>query len=172
MTDTTRINSYRTAVINSFEKLLPKLRECKPQFGRFNLDELETGNIRVPALRFGVLNAKVRHASNGQSEAEMNCAAFVITEGNARDEEAWAISEAISVHLHSSQMFELVQISAPSDMAILPVVTGKLKAKGVSIIAVEWKQTIRQLGKDIFDVNGQLLEGLYINDEKIEAGNA
>lgn len=172
MTETTRINNYRTAVIRSFEKLLPKLREHKPQFGRFNLDELETGNIRVPALRFGVLTAKVRHVPNGQSEADMNCAAFVITEGNQRDEEAWAISEAIVVHLNSSQMFGLTQITVPSDMAILPVVTGKLKAKGISIIAVEWKQTLRQLGQDIFDGNGHLIEGLYINDEKIEADDA
>jgi hypothetical protein len=160
-----RINAYRDAVIAAIRQAMPKLMECSAQFGRFNLEELETNSIRAPAVRFGVLSAKVSPLPAGTSEALLNCAAFAVTEGRKRDEEAWAIAEAICVLLRPAQLFGLTHVSGPADVAILPVVTGRLKQRAVSIIAIEWKQTLRQLGANIFDEAGCLVSDLYLTGE-------
>ncbi|UWF58463.1 hypothetical protein [Brucella sp. 2716] len=92
-----RINEFRAAVVDTIKKALPELRECESQFGRFNLDELETTSIRTPGVRVGLLHGKLKHTGSGQAEGTMSCAAFVVTEGKDRDEQAWAIAEAIAV---------------------------------------------------------------------------
>ncbi|MCT6839224.1 MAG: hypothetical protein M3036_16405, partial [Bifidobacteriales bacterium] len=165
-----RINAYRQAVVRTIKATMPALRECETQFGRFNLEELETTNIKTPAVRFGVLSAKVKPEPDGHSEAVLSCAAFVVTEGKDRDEHAWAIAEAISVLLHSGQLFGMTKLSAPAATQILPVVTGKLKTRGVSIIAVEWSQQLRQIGQGIFDADKVLVEAVYLNNELVDVG--
>lgn len=167
-----RINAYRNAVVACFRTAMPALRDCESQFGRFNLEELETNSIRAPAIRFGILSAKVKAVPSGESEGLLNCAAFVVTDGKDRDEQAWTLAEAVSVLLHSSQLFGMTKLSAPSGTQIQPVVTGKVKARGVSIIAVEWSQELRQLGEGIFSPDQVLIEELYLNDEPIEVDGA
>lgn len=163
-----RINEFRAAVVETIRKALPELRECESQFGRFNLDELETTSIRPPAVRVGLLQGKLKHTPSGQAEGTMSCAAFAVTDGKDRDEQAWAIAEAIAVSLHTSQMFGLVQVGTPQAVSIQPVISAAIKARGVSIIAVEWTQELRQLGQNIFDQDGVVPSELYINDELIE----
>ncbi|OKP69627.1 hypothetical protein BTE77_27965 [Ensifer adhaerens] len=161
----TRINTYREAAIATFKSAMPELLECAPQFGRFNIEDLETSSVRAPGLRVGILSAKMKPAPAGNSEALLNCAAFAITEGKSRDEQAWALAESIAVLLHPAQLFAMTHLSGPSEVAILPAITGKLKSKNVSIIAIEWKQTLRQLGLNLFDDTGEMYRDLYINGE-------
>lgn len=164
MTITSRINEYRNAVTAEIKTRIPLLQSCETQFGRFNLDELETNIVKAPAVRFGVLSAKIKPQADAQASAAMNCAAFVITEGKDRDGAAWAIAEAIVIITNPPGMFGLVKLGAPSNVAILPVVDMKLKQRGVSVLAVEWMQELHQLGTNIFDDAGHLVSELYIND--------
>lgn len=165
-----RINEYRAAVVEAVKTAMPELRECGEQFGRFNLDELERESVRTPAVRVAVLKAKVTNAASGQAEALLNCAAFIIADGKDRDAAGWTIAEAVAVLLHSSQLFGLTQLGAPSGVEIMPVVGVKLKQRAVSLIAVEWSQELRQLGATIFDDEGHVLEELYLNEEEIDLG--
>ncbi|ELT49066.1 hypothetical protein [Brucella intermedia] len=163
-----RINEFRAAVVETIKKALPELRECESQFGRFNLDELETTSIRPPAVRVGLLHGKLKHTGAGQAEGTMSCAAFVVTDGKDRDDTAWTIAEAVAVSLHTSQLFGLVKLGAPQGVSIQPVISAAIKSRGVSIIAVEWTQALHQLGQNIFDQDGVVPSELYINDELIE----
>jgi hypothetical protein len=162
-----RINEYRAAVVAAVSTAMPFLRECEEQFGRFNLDELERESVKTPAVRVAVLKAKVTNAASGHADAMLSCAAFVITDGKDRDAAGWTIAEAVAVLLHSSQLFGLTRLGAPSGVEIMPALTVKLKQRAVSLIAVEWNQEVRQLGATIFD-EGHVLEELYVNDEEVD----
>lgn len=162
-----RINTFRSAVVGKIQAALPKAT-VENQFGRFNLDELETNSIRCPAVRVSVLSAKVAAMASGQAEAPLTCAAFVVTDGKGRDEAGWAMAEAIAVLAHAGQMWGLVKLGAPTAVTITPIVSAEIRQRGTSIIAVEWRQELRQLGEGIFDADGSVIEGLYINGDEIE----
>lgn len=168
MTVTARVNAYRAAVVATVRTAMPDLRECAEQFGRFDLGELETNSVWPPAVRIAVLNAKVKPAAAGQPDADLTCAAFVITEGKDRDRQAWAIAEAIAVLLHPGQLFGVFKMGGPTQVQIQPVISAKVKAKAVSIIAVEWRQELRQLGDAIFDDEKHLLTELYVNGAEVD----
>lgn len=168
MTATARINAYRAAVVATIAAAMPALRECEEQFGRFDLDELETTMVRAPAVRVAVLKARAAPQASAETEAGLSCAAFVVTEGRDRDRHAWTIAEAIAVLLHSAQLFGLTRLGPPSRVEIQPLVALKVKQKGVAIIAVEWQQDLRRLGEAIFDEAGHVIEALYLGDQAIE----
>lgn len=163
----TRINAYRDAVVLTIKNAMPELKNCETQFGRFNVDDLDQTSFKTPSVRVAVLSAGVAPQAE-KPDAPMKCGAFVVTDGRDRDKNAWAISEAIALLLGPSQLFGINKMSAPEKIQITPLVTGAIKSRGISIIAVTWDQTLRALGGDIFDENGYLLEELYINGELVE----
>lgn len=164
----TRINAFRAAVVTTVQAAMPDLRECEEQFGRFVLEELERNIIKCPAVRFAVLRSKLKPEPSAEPTAELECAAFIVTEGKDRDAAGWAIAEAVAVLLHSAQLFGLVKLSPPSNVQILPVISGKLKARAVSVIAVEWRQELRELGAGIWDDEQHLLSELYVNTDLVD----
>lgn len=163
-----RINAYRLAVVSRIKLAIPRLGECVEQFGRFDLDALGTTMVKAPAVRVAVTSAKLSPTPKGEADAGLACAAFVITEGKQRDQDAWAIAEAVGVLLDESQRFGLTWLGSPSNISILPIVSGQLKNKAVSLIAVEWRQTLRRLGEGIFDDIGQLRPELYLNGDSVD----
>jgi hypothetical protein len=165
---TGRINTFRNAVIAAIRATLPAARTIEPQFGRFDLDELGRTSFKAPAIRVAVLMGKVPATPSGQNEASLQCAAFVVTDGKDRDEAGWDMAEAIATLLHSGQMWGLTKLSAPDRVSIQPVVSASIRDRGVAIIAVEWSQAVRNLGANLFDEQGVLLEELYVNGEEIE----
>lgn len=170
-----RINAFRSAVIADFNSKLTgqlKPRSIEPQFGRFNLEELDRFSIKTPAIRVAVLTGDVPTVPSGEVEAELKCAAFVITEGNLREELGWMLGEAIATRMHSGQLWGIVRLSAPSKVAIRPIVSASLKDRGVAIIAVEWTQTLRGLGEGIFDQAGEVITGIEINGVPLELPTA
>lgn len=167
-----RINAYRVAVVARLKATMPALREVSEQFGRFVVEDLDTIVVKAPAIRFAVLKAPVEIEASGHGRADLECAAFVVTEGKDRDAHAWAIAEAIAVTLHAGQLFELVKLSGPSKVQILPIMSAKLKTRNVSVIAVEWRQSLRDLGAGLFDEESHLLKELYVNDELLELHGA
>lgn len=169
---TGRINAFRAAVITAIKAKVPLAKSVDPQFGRFDLDELERNSIRAPAIRIAVLTGKVPATASGQSEAALQCAAFVVTDGKDRDEAGWTIAEAIATLMHSGQMWGLTRLGTPERVSIQPVVSASIRDRGVAIIAVEWSQPLRALGSNLFDEDGVLLRELYINDDEIELPTA
>ena len=162
-----RINEFRAAAVATVKSAMPALRECSEQFGRFNLDELERSSVKTPAVRVAVLKAKVMPAPSGEVSAQLDCAAFIITDGRDRDAQGWTIAEATAVILDGRQMFGLTNLGQPSDVAIMPTLTLSIKQRAVSLIAVEWRQELHRLGAFIFD-EGHVLEELYMNDEPVD----
>lgn len=169
MTATSRINAYRQAVVSKLDASMPELAECKEQFGRFNLEDLDKAIIKCPAVRFAVLSAKLPAEPSAQPSAALSCAAFVITEGKDRDAQGWSIAEAVAVIAgNNAQLWGLVQLGAPTQLAITPVITGIVKNRNVSIMAVEFRQELRQLGVGIWDDEKHLLKELYVNDQAVD----
>lgn len=169
---TGRINAFRTAVVASLKAMVPQAVSVEPQFGRFDLDELERNSIKTPAIRVAVLTTKLPPAASGQQTGALTCAAFVIVEGKDRDEKAWLLAEAVATKLHSGQMWGLVKLTPPDKPSIQPVISASIRDRGTVIIAVEWHQDIRQLGENLFDEQGRLLEELWVNGEEIELPTA
>ncbi len=163
-----RINVYRAAVIATVQAAMPDLKSCEAQFGRFNIDDLKERSFKTPSVRFGVLSSTIERSADNV-DAKLMCAAFAVTEGKSRDEAAWTIAEAIALILKPNQLFGINHMSAPESMKISPVVSGGLRSKGVAVIAVEWTQTLRNIGPDIFDTKGHLITELYVNDEPVPA---
>jgi len=169
-----RINAYRAAVVATIRASMPELRQAEEQFGRFDLSELERTMLPAPAVRVAIIKARARNQPPAAIEADLSCAAFVITDGRDRDRHGWAIAEGIVTILHSGQLFGLTRLGAPSNVEIQPLVSLQLRQRGASIMAVEWRQELRQLGEGIFDDEKHLLKELYVNDELwplTEAGN-
>lgn len=150
MTGLGRINTFRNAVKEKIGQAIPDLRSCENQFGRFNLEELETQMLRAPAVRMAVLSAPFTPEPSAERSADLMCAAFIVTEGRDRDEQGWDIAEAIAVLCHPSQMWGLVRLGVPRNVMIQPVISAAIKQHGVCIIAVEWRQQLHRLGDGIF----------------------
>ena len=151
---TGRINTFRTAVIERIKTMMPAAKTVEAQFGRFDLDELERTMLRCPAVRV----------------AALQCAAFIVTDGKDRDEAGWTMAEAIATLMQSGQLWGLTRLGAPDKVKIQPVVSASIRDRGVAIIAIEWSQTVRSLGENIFDEAGVLLEELYVNDVRVIGG--
>lgn len=165
---TGRINLFRSAVTRTLKSAMPTVRSAEAQFGRFDLDELDRTSFVTPALRISVLSVKAPSRAAGTMDAVMQCAAFVVTDGKARDEQAWDMAEAIAAMLHPGQMFGLVRVTGPSSVAIQPVISSAIRNRGIAIIAVEWSQTIREAGAVLFDGAGIMIGGVTINGEPFE----
>ena len=163
---TGRINTFRTAIAETIKAAMPALKECEPQLGRFDLDELERGSIKTPAIRVGVLMGRLESRSNDTSSALFDCAAFAITDGKGRDAAAWNMAEAVAELLRRNQRWGLQDIGVPESLRIGAIVTGQFKSRGISVVAVDWKQKLNKIGAGIvFDDEGVVYEELYINGE-------
>ena len=164
----TRINEFRSAVVATIKGAMPALRSCSEQFGRFNLEELETTSIAAPAVRFAVLDADFTSTADDNQDATLRCAAFVITEGNDRERAAWGIAEAIALMLSNSQRWGLTRLLQPANARVQPVISGSIKRRGVAIHAVEWQQTLLNLGESAFDANSFVLQAITVNGDTLE----
>ena len=163
-----RLNAYRDAVIAEIDRILPDLRSCEAQFGRFDLGELEREMIRAPGVRLAILRGGLGQQPSGALDASLNVVAFIITEGKDRDTAGWAIAAAIGTLLHAGQLWGMTHLSAPSDAFIQPVISAAIRQRGVAIISVEWKQALRQLGDGLFGEGGAVRPELYLNDDPVE----
>ncbi|WP_317993178.1 hypothetical protein [Bartonella gliris] len=166
-----RINAFREAVIRSLKRALPDVRDCSCQFGRFNLEELETQMFVAPAIRVAVLESRLSPVASGQQSADLHLGAFIITTGKERDVQSWLLAEAIAVLCHSGQLWGLTHLSSPREVQIEPIISAAIKQQGVSISVVEWHQDLHQLGQDIFCDEGksQLKAGLLSLDNEVGA---
>ncbi|WP_455466225.1 hypothetical protein [Bartonella sp. B39] len=145
-----RINQFREAVIKSLKAALPDVRDCGCQFGRFNLEELETQMLVAPAVRIAVLESRFNSVASGHMSADLHLGAFIVTTGKERDVHSWLLAEAIAVLCHSGQLWGLTGLSAPREVQIEPIVSAAIKQRGVAISVVEWHQDLHRLGQDIF----------------------
>ncbi|EJF76771.1 hypothetical protein MCO_01484 [Bartonella sp. DB5-6] len=164
-----RINAFREAVIKNLKGALPDVRDCGCQFGRFNLEELETQMLVAPAIRVAVLESRMSPVASGYMSADLHLGAFIITTGKERDVSSWLLAEAIAVLCHSGQLWGLTHLSSPRDVEIEPIISAAIKQRGVSISVVEWHQDLHQLGQDIFCDEGQLKAGLISLDNEVLA---
>ncbi|WP_336288650.1 hypothetical protein [Bartonella sp. CB60] len=157
-----RINQFRESVKKTFQNALPDVRDCSCQFGRFNLEELETQMLVAPAIRVAVLASQFTSVASGQQSAALHVGTFVITTGRERDSQSWLLAEAIAVLCHSGQLWGLTGLTVPRDVQIEPVISAAIKQRGVAISVVEWHQDLHRLGQDIFCDEGerQLKRGL------------
>ncbi|EJF86223.1 hypothetical protein [Candidatus Bartonella washoeensis] len=164
-----RINQFREAVITSLKSAFPDVRDCGCQFGRFNLEELETQMLVAPAIRVAVLESRLSSVASGQQSADLHLGAFIVTTGKERDVQSWLLAEAIAVLCHSGQLWGLTHLSAPREVQIEPIISAAIKQRGVSISVVEWHQDLHQLGQDIFCDEGkrQLKSGLISCESEV-----
>ncbi|HOV03867.1 MAG TPA: hypothetical protein PLJ34_10575 [Hyphomicrobiales bacterium] len=165
---TGRINTYRAAVPATLRPLMPALKTCEAQLGRFDLDRLEKTSLRTPAVLVGILAAPLKVNANATSSVFIEVAAFAVTGGPEakRDDAAWAIAEVIAATAHSTQRWGLDDIGEIEKVKISPVLSSALSDRGVSIVVVQWTQKLNGIGTAILEA-GVLPPEVYINDEEV-----
>jgi len=95
---TSRVDTFKQAVVAVIKTALPQLKECIAIGGRFNLDKLLESSFKPPAVYVSVLKSPVDIKPSGKISLGANCAAYVLTEGREKDRDlaAWVIAEAIA----------------------------------------------------------------------------
>ena len=164
----TRINELRLAVPTRILQLMPSLRACQAIFGRFNLDELETYSAKVPAAFFSVTEARPEVQAGGQFDLALTLAVFLLAEGKDRDSQAWAMAEAVALMLTPDCRWNLQNLTGPADIKVAPVLGAQIKAKGVAIAAVSWRQVLTRASLHAFASAGVLLDELYVNGDPVD----
>lgn len=169
-----RLNAFRSALETTFQAALPVLRSCEAQFGRFDLDALKQTGIKAPGLRLAVLRAPVIVTADASYDLDLECAGFAVAEGReaTRDADALAIAEAVLAVLGPRQRFGLDSISSPRDMRISPLLTGSLDRRGVSVVALEWKQRLLNVTAGVFEPGATIDLRLEVNGEQIDVEGA
>ncbi len=167
---TSRVDTFKQAVVAVIKTALPQLKECVAIGGRFNLDKLLESSFRPPAVYVSVLKSPVDIKPSGQIAMVANCAAYVLTEGKEleRDFAAWVIAEAIATLLAKEPQWKTVKVGMPDKAEIDPLISADYRRKGVTLIAVTWQQSINQLGASLFDDSGIVFDELYVNDQPVE----
>lgn len=159
---TGRINQFRNAVAAEIKKAIPALRECRSYFGQFNFEELEENMPCAPAVLVSILRAQLNYTANAQNEALLDCTAFIITEGEKRDEQAWDIAEVISILASPHQQWTLKNIGFPENVVIEQVIFERLRQSGVAVISVQWKQRLICLGDGLFENEQKTVSNLQL----------
>ena len=167
ITQKSRIDLFKAGMVAHIKQIMPGLRDVTAIGGRFNLDELSLRSIRAPAAFPTILKSPVKIRADGQIWLVANCAVFFVAEGHQekRDEACWAMAEGF-LSLLPNNTFSMNLVGAPSDANIDPLISAQTSRKGVTIIAVSWKQEIKHLGVSLFDDEQVLLKELYLNDDE------
>lgn len=166
-----RINAFRAAVVATYKTTFgDAMRSVEEQFGRFDLAALEQQSLPAPALRFAVLESPLEQQPDGTFQAALRVAAFIIAEGRDSDAKAWALAEVAALKL-PSQRWGLTALLAPERALIQPVISGGTKHRQVAVMAVEWRQTLLNLGPSVFDAAGVVIDGVLVNGEALPASD-
>jgi len=164
--DFNRVARFKENMASEITRIMPELRTVEVLPGRFNLDWLEQKSFRAPAAFPTVLKSRFQIKADRTLWLMAKCACFFVAEGREekRDTAVWAMAEAFATILPNN-MFGLTHISAPHDLEVDPLISAKVRSKGVSIVAVAWEQTLRTIGTGLFDDEGTLLRELYLNND-------
>lgn len=162
-----RIETLKGALVSNIEAILPQLKECRAIGGRFNIDELEKRSIRAPAVLIGVLKSPVKQSADGSVDVDANIAAFCLTEGNEekRDAACWVMAEAIAAMLSSTKHWGVGGFGQPTRIDIEPVISADTRSRGVTLVAVTFSNTVRNINAGVFTDQGHVPTELYVNDQ-------
>lgn len=165
-----RLAAFQLKASDKIKSALPELRDCKPIGGRFNLDDLQGRNLKLPGVYIGILNSPLTLAANGQVHIQAHCAAYIATEG--REEERIAqgmiIAETIMALLGATQHWGVSGVGMVTKAGFEPIMSTDMERRGVCLLAVTWSLQIARLGKDLFADDGHVFTGLFINDEEMD----
>lgn len=138
------------------------------QLGSFALDDILRLVKGAPYVRIGVLAAPVNRVADGNVQVMCQVAAFIVTEGaeTRRDQQAWTIAEAIAVlACEQHQRWGVAGgIGAPMEVRIQPLTSTGADAKGLSLISVQWRQALHQIGTGTFEADPPAPDTLIIGD--------
>lgn len=142
------IKTLQAAICTEIIAALPKLRECKPHDGRFDLDELKSFITRAPGVRVACLGFKAgkETAYGFEWRHEAMMAAYVVTKdqkGLARGDAAMAIVETIAAIAGGSRwgqsadhVGEAMQVEAQN------LYSRELGKTAVALWVVGWMQPV------------------------------
>lgn len=145
---------------------VPGVKSADWQLGSFNLEEVLRLVKGAPYVRIGVLAAPVSRVADGNVQVVCQVGAFIVTEGAEarRDHQAWTIAEAIAVlACQQVQRWGVAGgLGSPTEVRIQPLTSGGADAKGLSLIAVHWRQALHQVGAGVFDADPPAPDTLII----------
>lgn len=128
------------AVCVRLRERLPRLRECAPHPGKFDLDEIKRFTARLPAVRVTALNL-VRRPQDWVARM----AAFVVTQdavGVERSRSAMAIIQAVLSATHGST-WGLECLGGAERVAADNLYSGDVSKASIALWAVSWDQPLR-----------------------------
>jgi hypothetical protein len=147
---------------------VPGVKSADWQLGSFALDDVLRLVKGAPYVRIGVLAAPVNRIADGNVQVMCQVGAFIVTEGAEarRDHQAWTIAEAIAVlACQQVQRWGVAGgLGAPTEVRIQPLTSSGADAKGLSLIAVHWRQALHHVGAGAFDADPPAPDTLIIGD--------
>lgn len=125
--------------------VLPDLRTCKAQAGRFTLEALRQRGLAAPAVLVAVTRLVQSQTYAGPMPSfDVELSAFVVTKdgmGLPRDAAAMAISQAL-LQLIPNRTWSLVGVGEAERVTALPLITAAQDKIAASLWAVTWRQPI------------------------------
>ncbi len=164
--DGSRIEAFKAGMEEAINRIMPDLKSVEVLPGRFNLDDLQDRSFRAPAAFPTVLKSNFKMSAGLQLTLVAKCACFFVAQGreDERNKNVWAMAEAFASILPGNR-FGMFKIGSPTDIEVDPLISAKIKNKGVSVVAITWSQELHALGEGLFDDNKVVLSQFYVNGE-------
>ncbi len=139
------LSNFPEVVADQIKLILPKLKHCKPMFGRLSLEEFVKSPFATPGIRVSNLGLKQGANFSGNThEFYVQMAAYVATKpklGEDRNVAAVNITQAIAAHVAEND-FGQIAFGRARDVSVTSLNTVKTRDNGTSLWAVIWNQPV------------------------------
>ena len=157
----TLLSDLPQTICDHIKTRLPDLAECKPDAGKFSLEELKRKALRSPSVLISVLGAKQDTTfAGGANSFMLQMAGYVVVKnqlGTQRDQQAANICQVL-LSIIPGQRWKLDAIGEARSVRMYTLVSSKSKDNAVSLWAVTWDQPISFFQHE----NGPLGAELYV----------
>ncbi|WP_068317522.1 hypothetical protein [Polycladidibacter hongkongensis] len=109
--------------------------------GKFRIEDLDTRSFRSPSAFVTMSSATPRIQHAGQVRLMCALAVMIVAKTTDRHISAWQAATK-TLELCHRNMWELTQISQPTEFQIIPVVSSSERQKNQTLTALTWKQNL------------------------------
>jgi hypothetical protein len=140
----TLFSDLRPLVCEQIRQILPQLKTCRPQDGKFDLKELKKSAVPAPAVLVSVLGLKPGKQFSATPTHLLNMAAYVVTRdalGVDREVAALNIMQAL-VPLLQRQTWAVPALGEAENVRLHNLATPVSRDNGSALWAVTWDQPV------------------------------
>jgi phage gp37-like protein len=140
------IETVRTAIVNTIAAKITALKTCEAHPGRFDLVEIKRVAANAPAVFVAALATGKQESSNGDVQAPVTFAAFIVTKDQpqiTRDSLVLDIVSALLVLADSNDWGSADVVENPVSIRGRNLYSASIDKHGISMWAITWQQKIK-----------------------------